>query len=209
MSEAVRVEVWADVQCIWCYVGDARWKQAAGQFAGEVEFVHRAFELQPGSPADFDAQAYLQSQRGMTPADQERAFGAIKQVAKAEGLEYLPERIRPTNSHLALELLHHAGQEGARDVLSDRLYAAYFAEGRHVGRVDELVELAGEAGLDRQRARAALDARTHAETVDREAARARSLGVQGVPFSVLNDTYAISGAQRTEVLLDALNRAAA
>ncbi|MET4783077.1 DsbA family oxidoreductase [Glaciihabitans sp. UYNi722] len=205
----VRVEIWADVQCVWCYVADARWADALSQYGRPVETVHRSFELQSDSPVNFDARAYLHTQRGMTPEDQERAFEAMTRVTAAEGLDYDPARIRPTNSHLALELLHYADAHGQRQKLNDRLYAAYFAEGCHIGRIEDLVVLAGEVGLDTKLAHTALTAGTYVMAVDTDNARARSLGVQGVPFYVINNTYGISGAQPTNTFVEALTHAAA
>ena len=110
MGIPVRVEIWSDVQCVWCYVGDARWKRAVDEFAGTVELTHRSFELQPGFPVDVDAQEYLRTNRGMDGATQDRVFAAMKQTAAKEGLVYAPERIRPTNSHLV------QGMSSARNV---------------------------------------------------------------------------------------------
>ena len=207
-TQPIRVEIWADVQCVWCYIGDTRWIRALSRFDGEVEVVHRSFELQPSAPVDFDAREYLRSQRGMTPEDQQRVFGAITRVAAAEGLSYDPARIKPTNSHRALELLHYAESVGMRDAMSKRLYVAYFAEGRHVGQIDELVAMAGEVGLDPGRVREVLAGGEYVAAVDGDNARARAVGVRGVPFYVI-DRYGISGAQSTEAFVDVLNRVAA
>ncbi|WP_444950708.1 DsbA family oxidoreductase [Micromonospora ureilytica] len=207
MGRIVRVEVWTDVQCVWCYVGDARWKRAISMFGGTVDVVHRSFELQPGFPVDFDAQEYLQAQRGLSAAEQARVFASMTRVAAEEGLAYAPERIRPTNSHLAMEVLHYAETVGRGDEVRDRLYAAYFVEGRHIGMTESLLELAAEAGLDPDPVRAELDAGTYRAAVNEDSAAARALGVQGVPFAVIDEVYTISGAQRTEALVEALQRA--
>jgi predicted DsbA family dithiol-disulfide isomerase len=206
--QLIRVEIWADVQCVWCYIGDARWAKALSQFGGDVKVVHRSFELQPAAPVDFSAQEYLQSQRGMTPEDQQRTFGAITRVAAAEGLRYDPARIKPTNSHPALELLHHAESLGLYDAMSKRLYAAYFAEGRHIGQIDELVALASEVGLDPDRACQALTDGEYVAAVDGDKARAHTLDVQAVPFYVIDNKYGVSGAQSTEAFVEILNRIA-
>lgn len=207
-SRPMRIEVWSDVQCVWCYVGDARWKKALAEFPGEVDVVHRSFELQPGFPVDFDAREYLEANRGMDAAEQERVFAAMKKTASAEGLGYEPERIRPTNSHLALELLHYAETVGARASLSDRLYAAYFAEGRHIGTVESLLDLAADVGIDVASARRALESREFAEAVDRDAATAHELGARGVPFVVIDGAYAIPGAVEVDQLKSILAQVA-
>ncbi|WP_183042292.1 DsbA family protein [Microbacterium sp. AG1240] len=206
---AIRIEVWSDVQCVWCYVGDARLRRAVEAFPGEVEIVHRSFELQPGFPSEVDATEYLRENRGMDAAEQERVFSQMKAVAAAEGLRYEPQSIRPTNSHLALEMLHYAQAQGVRRRMSDRLYRAYFVEGRHLGSVDALVELAGDAGLDPERARAALTAGTYRAAVDLDAETGRALGARGVPFMVVDDRFAVPGALGTEELTQLLTRVAA
>lgn len=207
MSRIVRVEMWSDVQCVWCYIGDARWKRAISMFDGTVDVVHRSFELQPRFPVDFDARDYLQTQRGMSAAQQARVFTSMKRVAAEEGLAYAPQRIRPTNSHLALEMLHYAETVGRGDEVRDRLYAAYFVEGRHVGTTESLLELAAEAGLDPDQVRTELVAGTYGAAVNEDSAAARALGVRGVPFAMIDNAIAITGVQSTEALVEALRRA--
>lgn len=209
MAQPVRVEIWSDVQCVWCYFGDARWQAAIEQFDGPVEVTYRSFELQPGFPVDFDAQEYLQQTRGMSAAAQDRAFSQLRQVAAAAGVPYEPDRIRPTNSHRALQLLHYANTVGRHEQTLTRLFTAYFAEGRHIGTIDSLVDLAVEAGLDRDETQHILDTEVFAAAVNADTAEAAALGVQGVPFAVVNNTYAVPGALDTPQLVELLHTAAA
>ena len=201
MNSSVQIEIWSDVQCVWCYVSDARWKRALQSFGGNVELVHRSFELQPDFPAEFDAQEYLAKDRGLDAAAQERVFSVMKRTLSEEGLDYAPERIRPTNSHLALELLHHAEAVGLRDQLSERLFEAYFAQGAHLGTVDELCRLASEAGLDPARTRVVLQSGFYRDSVDADSERARALGARGVPFVVIDEKYVVPGAMEVDELL--------
>lgn len=209
MPEPVRVQIWADVQCVWCYFGDAHWQAAIEQFEGDVKVTYRSFELQPDFPVDFDAQEYLVNTRGMDAAAQQRAFAQLRGIAAAAGIAYEPDRILPTNSHRALELLHYAERVGRHGQTLARLFAAYFAEGRHVGTIDSLVELAAEAGLDGEQARHVLETGQFVDAVDADTAEAAALGVRGVPFAVVNDTYAIPGALETPQLLELLRKVAA
>lgn len=208
MSSPVKVEVWSDVQCVWCYVGDARLKRSVETYPGLVEVSHRSYELQPGFPVDFDAEKYLQTNRGMDSAAQDRVFSAMRHTAAEEGLEYQPKLIRPTNSHLALEMLHYAETVGLRQELSDRLYLAYFVEGGHIGTVDSLVALASSVGIDANAARAAVETGSYRAAVDRDAALAQELGARGVPFMVINDTYVIPGAVDSNELVRIFTRVA-
>jgi predicted DsbA family dithiol-disulfide isomerase len=202
----VRIEVWSDIQCVWCYIGHARWVKALAQVDIPTTLVHRSFALQPEAPDDFDAQTYLRAHRGLSETDQQQLFDKMKQTAAADSLAYEPSRIRPTNSRAALELLHHAASVGRQQPLLERLYRAYFAQGRHIGRPGELVALAAEAGMDPDDARRALAEGSHARDVDLDRAQARALGIRSVPFTVVNNRYAISGAQSPESLTGLLTR---
>ncbi|MDQ0946473.1 hypothetical protein QFZ24_000396 [Streptomyces phaeochromogenes] len=102
----VRIEVWSDIQCVWCCIGHARWVKALAQVDIPTTLVHRSFALQPEAPDDFDAQTYLRAHRGLSETDQQQLFDKMKQTAAADSLAYEPSRIRPTNSRAALELLH-------------------------------------------------------------------------------------------------------
>ena len=202
----VRVDVWSDVQCIWCYISSARLSRAIAQFDGTVEVVHHSFELTPHAPVDIDREAQIRS-HGMEPDRMRQIMDQLARLTAEEGLAYDPDRTRPTNSHLALELLHHAGTLGRRAALTERLFPAYFAEGRHIGRIDELLELAAEVDVDHTSARRVLEDRRHAPAVDADIARARALGAQGVPFFVIDDTWGLSGAQPTAGFLAAFAHA--
>ncbi|KAB8145616.1 DsbA family oxidoreductase [Chloroflexia bacterium SDU3-3] len=204
----VTVEVWSDVQCIWCYIASARFDRAVRQLNADVNVIHRSFQLQPDAPVEIDEQT-LHERRSRFPSEQrERVFRQLREMTAAEDLPYDPDRSQPTNSRLALELLHHAEVTGHRHVLTDRLFRAYFAEGRHIGHLDELISLATEAGMDPTAARLALADHRYAAAIDRDIQRAHEMGAQGVPFYVINSTWGISGAQTPEAFRNALAQAA-
>jgi len=209
MSSPVRIEVWSDVQCVWCYVGDARLKRAIEAVQGPVTVAHRSYELHPGFPTDFDAEEYLRANRGMDAAAQDGVFAEMTETLAAEGLRYEPKLIKPTNSHLALELLHYAETVGVRQALSDRLYVAYFVEGRHLGTIDSLVELAASVGVDTDAARSVLEAGSFSSIVDRDVAAGQQLGARGVPFMVINDKYVVPGALAADELVRILHQVGA
>jgi predicted DsbA family dithiol-disulfide isomerase len=196
----VRIDVWSDVQCIWCYISSARLRSAIAQHGGDVQVTYRSFELTPDAPVEVDRDAHIAGQ-DIDPARMQRIMSQLADLTAAEGLAYEPDRTQPTNSHLALELLHHADTVGVRAELTRRLFVAYFAEGAHIGRIDDLVGLAADAGVDPDDARSALVQRRHRAEVDADVERARALGARGVPFYVVNDTWALSGAQPTEQFL--------
>ncbi len=204
----VQVEIWSDPQCIWCYITQPRLRAAVADFGGQVEVTHRSFDLSPHAPVDIDRDAHVRSHSAMPPDRRDRVLGRLAELARAEGLTYRPHHTQPTNSHLALELLHHASATGRRAQLTERLFTAYFAEGRHIGHLEDLVTLAAEIGLDPEHAAKALVERRHVRAVDRDTERARSLGATGAPFIVIDNTWGLPGAQSRQTYLIALERAA-
>lgn len=208
MSRApIAVEIWSDVQCVWCYIASARFRGALSRFDGDVEVSYRSFELTPDAPMDVDRDEHIRT-HGMPEERMNQILAQLTALTGAEGLPYAPELTRPTNSRLALELLHHADSLGLRPALLDRLFVAYFAEGHHVGRVDDLVRLASEVGIGAAAAREALESRRFEPAVEADRRRARELGIRGVPFYVVDHRWAISGAQSSDTYLDALEHAA-
>jgi predicted DsbA family dithiol-disulfide isomerase len=129
-------------------------------------------------------------------------------LAAAEGLHDDFAAVRHTKTLLAHQAIHHAKAEGKQLELVERLFHAYFEQGRHLGHLDELVDLAAEVGLDGAELRAALTAGTYAAAVRQDIAEARDLGIRDVPFYVIDNAFGVSGAQSPEVFVSALERAA-
>ena len=208
-TSPVRVEIWSDPQCVWCFIAHPRFEKAVAAFAGEVELTYRSFELRPDSPIEIDKEQQIAQHTGANEGRVTAINGQLTALAEAEGLSYRPDLTQPTNSRLALELLHHAGRTGQRAALTTRLFTAYFTEGRHIGRVDELLELAHEVGLGREAARAVLAERRYEDAVEQDATRLRALGARGVPLYVIDGKWGISGAQPVQTYLNALEEATA
>ncbi|MFF6998682.1 DsbA family oxidoreductase [Streptomyces sp. NPDC008313] len=209
----MRVEIWTDIACPWCYVGKARFDKALDAFPhrDRVEVVHRSFELDPHR-AKGDTGAVLPmlaKKYGMSEAQARAAEENLGANAAAEGLEYRTEGRDHGNTFDMHRLLHLAGEHGRQDELIGLLYRANFAEERSVFDDDErLVELAVAAGLDAGAARAVLaDPTAYADAVRADEREAAELGASGVPFFVLDRAYGVSGAQPTEVFTRALEQA--
>jgi len=202
----IRVDVWSDVQCIWCYISSARLRTAIARHPGSVEVVHHSFQLTPDAPVDIDRDAHVRRQN-VDPQRMQLIMGQLRQLTAQEGLSYDPDSTQPTNSRQALELLQHAGTLGKRAELTRRLFEAYFAEGRHIGHLSELLDIAEEIGLDTAAAAEALSDRRHADDVDADIRQAQQLGARGVPFYVIDKTYGLSGAQPVESFLAAFEQA--
>ncbi len=204
----MKVEIWSDVVCPWCYIGKRRFETALERFEhrGEVEVEYRSFELNPNAPSEVDGslEEGLARKYGLS-LEQARALNArVVEAAAGEGLQYRFDIAKRGNTFDAHRLLHLAASDGLQAAMKERLMAAYFLEGRAIGDPETLVELAGEVGLDPRRARAALESGEFATDVRADEREATELGITGVPFFVIDRRYGVSGAQPPEVMLKAL-----
>ncbi|MFH8470123.1 DsbA family oxidoreductase [Streptomyces sp. NPDC017991] len=209
----MRVEIWSDIACPWCYVGKARFEKALQTFPHRdaVEVVHRSFELDPHR-AKNDIQPVipmLTKKYGMSEAQAQAGEENLGTQAAAEGLAYRTKDRDHGSTFDMHRLLHLAKERGRQDELIQNLYKANFAEERSVFGDDErLVELAVDAGLDADEARKVLaDPAAYADEVRTDEREAAELGANGVPFFVLDRKYGVSGAQPAEVFAQALEQA--
>jgi predicted DsbA family dithiol-disulfide isomerase len=213
VNTPVKVDIWSDIACPWCFVGKRRFETAAAEFAttgGELEVEYHSFELSPDTPVDFDGTEvdFLVSHKGMPAAQVEQMLGQMTELAATEGLAYDFDALQHTNTVKAHELLHFAKAKDRQLDMSERLFAAYFEEGRHVGRVDDLADLAAEIGLDRDEARAALTSGEYLPAVTADKQQAVAYGISGVPFFVIDGRFGVSGAQDPSAIVEVLRKAA-
>ncbi|MGW9382096.1 DsbA family oxidoreductase [Streptomyces albidoflavus] len=209
----MRVEIWSDIACPWCYVGKARFDKALAAFPhrDRIEVVHRSFELDPARPKG-DPELVLPmlaKKYGMSEAQAAEAERNLGQNAAAEGLPYLTEGRDHGSTFDMHRLLHLAKARGRQDELLAVLYRANFAETETVFGDDErLVALAVEAGLAEAEAQEVLaDEQRYAAEVRADERAATELGASGVPFFVLDRRYGVSGAQPADVFTQALTQA--
>jgi predicted DsbA family dithiol-disulfide isomerase len=204
---SVRVEIWSDVVCPWCYIGKRRFEAAVERFDREVEVVWRSFELDPGAPAtrEHSAAEHLASKYGMSVEQAKASHAQMTELAAQEGLEYHFEKARGGNSFDAHRLIHLAAAHGKQAEAQERVMSAYFTEGVPIGDREALIALGEELGLD---ARPALESDEYADAVRADELLAQRIGIQGVPFFVRNRRYGVSGAQPADVLVQALEKAA-
>jgi predicted DsbA family dithiol-disulfide isomerase len=213
VSNSVKVDIWSDIACPWCYIGKRRFETAAADFAaagGELEVEYHSFELSPDTPVDFEGSEvdFLVSHKSLAPAQVEQMLAQMTELATTEGLSYDFEALQHTNTVRAHELLHFAKSKGRQLDLVERLFAAYFEEGRHIGRVDDLADLAAEIGLDRAEALEALTTQAHLPAVTADKDQAVAYGISGVPFFVIDGRLGVSGAQEPAVFTQVLSEAA-
>lgn len=207
----MRVEVWSDVVCPWCYIGKRRLEGALARFpqAGQVEVVWRSFELDPEAPLEPQGtlEERLAAKYGMSLAEARAANARVAGIAAGEGLRYDLAAARPGNTFDAHRLLHLAAERQLQPALKERLLRAYFSEGAPIADREALVRLAVEAGLDAAEARRVLGSDAYAEQVRADEREAAALGCQGVPFFVIDRAYGVSGAQPADLLLRVLQEA--
>jgi predicted DsbA family dithiol-disulfide isomerase len=206
----MKVEIWSDFVCPFCYIGKRRFESALEQFPhrNEVEIVYRSYELDPNSKRDLpgDIHDMLASKYGMS---REKAMAMnfnVGEQAQSVGLTYHFDKMKPTNTFDAHRLAHFAGRYGKSAEMTERLLQAYFTEGSHIGDHDTLISLAAELELDRDEVAAMLSGDEGKAEVRSDEQEAAALGVRGVPFFVINRKYAISGAQPAELFADTLNK---
>ncbi len=207
----MKVEIWSDVICPWCYIGKRRLETALGRFEhrDEVEVLWRSFELDPDAPArrEGSIEEHLARKYGMDRMQAKAANTRLTSLAAAEGLEYHLEAARPGNTFAAHRLLHLAAERGLQQAVQERLFRGYFTEGAAVGDPETLVHLAAEAGLDPAEARTVLEGDAYSEEVRADEQLAVDLGCEGVPFFVIDRAFGVSGAQPADLLLQALHQA--
>ncbi|TKJ18939.1 DsbA family oxidoreductase [Blastococcus sp. CCUG 61487] len=207
----MKVEVWSDVVCPWCYIGKRRLETALERFPhrDQVEVVWRSFQLDPSVPegATHPTLPALAAKYGVDVEQMRENMRGIEETAAGEGLEYDLAGTISGNTLQAHELLHLAAEHGKRNELKERLLHAYFEEGRSVFDVDSLVPFAVEVGLDEAEVREALADRRYLSAVREDGATAQALGATGVPFFVVDRKYGAAGAQPAELLLQILERA--
>lgn len=210
----MRVEIWSDISCPWCYLGQARFEQALTAFTqqtgADVEVVHRSFELDPSLRKGDAAPIVdvLMAKAGMTQQQAQANENNLSRQTGAEGLEYVMGRDHGSTFDMH-RVLQYAKQRGRQHELLAILYRANFAEERSVFDDDErLVELAAEAGLDAAAVRKVIDSpEAFVDEVRADEREASSVGAHAVPFFLFEGKYALAGAQPTESFRNALERA--
>ncbi|MBE7175305.1 MAG: DsbA family oxidoreductase [Mucilaginibacter polytrichastri] len=206
----LRVDIWSDVMCPFCYIGKRHFEAALSAFphAGNVEVKWRSFQLDPGMKTDPESTVfeYLAKKKGFSHAQSVDMHRHVTDMAAKAGLEYHFENAVPANSFRAHRLIQLAKETGRDDQLEELLFKAYFTEGKNIDDTAVLQTLADEAGLDKNAGEnSALP--QYAEAVQEDIGTASELGISGVPFFIFDGKYAVSGAQPVPVFTDALEKA--
>jgi predicted DsbA family dithiol-disulfide isomerase len=206
----VNVEIWSDVACPWCYIGKRRFDVALSRFehGDEVDVAWRSFELDPSAPAVRE-EPYLDrlaAKYGMTLPEADAVIDRMIEAGAQNGVVLRFDKARPANTFDAHRLLHLAAEHGVAAELKERLFRSTFTRGASTTDPDLLVEVATDAGLDPEEARAVLASDRFAAEVRADEQRAADLGITSVPFFVM-EGFGVSGAQPPDVLLEVLEEA--
>jgi predicted DsbA family dithiol-disulfide isomerase len=217
--KTLRVDVWSDIACPWCWIGKRRLDEALQQFRDhrDTEVIWRAFELDPsfsehassphGPAAHVPYARRLARKYGSSVEAAEARLAQITELAAAEGLALRFDRVHPTNTFDAHGLLHLALDHGVQEAVQERLFRAYLSDGELISDHDTLVRIAASAGLRPEEVRATLASDIYDDEVREDEAEAAELGILGVPFFVFGGRYAVSGAQPPDILVRVLTQA--
>ncbi|MGN6205631.1 DsbA family oxidoreductase [Humibacter sp.] len=213
MKDPIKVDIWSDVACPWCYIGKRKFEAGSGLFTGAgdgrgVEVEYHSFELSPDTPVDFQGNEadYLAQHKGISPEQAAQMLERVGGIAGQVGLDYDFAAMQHTNTVKAHELIHYAKAHGKQAEMKERLLKAYFVEGGHVGRLGDLARYASEIGLDGEDARGALERGDYLSAVREDQATAQEYGISGVPFFVIEGKYGVSGAQEAATFAQVLEQ---
>ena len=206
----MKVEIWSDVMCPFCYIGKRKFEKALEQFPykDEVEVEWKSFQLDPSIETDAakTVHQFLAERKGISPEQAKQMNDRVTGIAKEVGLTYNFDKAVMANSFDAHRFSHLAKQEGLQDQAEELLFSSYFTNGKNTADHDTLIKLGTEIGINPEKMKEMLNSEKFFEEVDADINEAQKLGISGVPFFVINRKYAVSGAQESATFLDVLNK---
>ena len=206
----MKVEIWSDVMCPFCYIGKRKFESALKQFdnSSNIEIIWKSFQLAPDMKTDpgKNIDEYLSTHKGMSLQQAKDLNHQVAQRAKQVGLEFNFDKAIVANSFNAHRFSHLAKHHGLQNEAEERLFAAYFTEGKNTDDAQTLIQIGAEIGLDASEVKELLEGNKYAEEVNADIFEAHQLGVRGVPFFVFDRKYAVSGAQESQVFFNTLEK---
>lgn len=207
----MKIEIWSDVACPWCFIGKRRFEAALASFPHRdaVDVTWRSYQLDPALPEHYDGTEleYLSSRKGMPAQQVSQMFDHVAQQAKGEGLDYHFEKVVVANSFTAHRLIHLAAAHGKQDAAKERLLSDHFEHGKDIGSRGYLSSLGADLSLPAGEVEELFTTDKYTDEVRFDFQEARALGITGVPFFVIDRKFGLSGAQPTETFTAALNQA--
>ncbi len=204
----MKVEIWSDIVCPWCYIGKRRFEEALSKFEGAefIEVEYKSYQLSPDTKTDtsINIYEYLAQKKGIDLDQSEAMHEHVTAIAESVGLDYNFDKTIPINTLKAHCMLHFAKKDGKQLITKERLMKAYFTEGKNLDDINTLIELGLELNLDTVALKTSLESKQYEELVKKDIMDAYQLGVRGVPFFVFDRKYGVSGAQESEAFLQTL-----
>ncbi|MBN3519190.1 DsbA family oxidoreductase [Algoriphagus lutimaris] len=207
----MKIEIWSDVVCPFCYIGKRKLEKALDKFPykSQVEIEWKSFQLNPDQVTDpsLNSLEYLSKSKGWSMPQTLQITEQVVDMAKSEGLEFNMEQTVVANTKNSHRLIHFAKASGKGAVMKERLLNAYFTQGENVDDFETLQKLGTEVGLNAGDIKEMLESNKYHEEVEKDIYESRLIGVQGVPFFVLDRKFGISGAQADQVFDQTLEKA--
>lgn len=209
-KQKMKIEIWSDVMCPFCYIGKVKFEIALNNFANknEIEIEWKSFQIMP----DLQMQEgkniddVLVQKKGISLQQAKELNGYASAMAKAVGLEYHFERVIPVNTLRAHQFQYFAKAYGKGNKAEELMFKSYFTDGKNIDDIETLIDLGKVIGLNAKDLRDALDKQTYSDAVKADVKEAVEIGITGVPFFVFNRKHTVSGAQDPKVFLDILQK---
>lgn len=211
-TQKVRIDIWSDVVCPFCYLGKHRLEDAIKKLGkeDEVEIVWHSFRLypdfKPSAPPE-NAYQYLARVKHISIDQSKHMHQSVENMAAGDGLHYRFDKTVVINSFDAHRLIQMAKERGVATSVEGSLFSAYFTEGKNLSDIETLVAIGKAAGMPEGEVRGMLQSDKYATEVAADVDYADRLGISGVPFFVFNSKFAVSGAQPVDTFVQALQKA--
>lgn len=211
MEQKINIEIWSDVICPFCYIGKRRLEKALEGFThkDQVSITWKSYQLMPGMVTEPGKSIHqlLAERYNMSTEEAKAANQRVTDMAAGAGLSYDLDKAIPANSLKAHQLIHFAATQGLQDAAEERLFRAYFTEGKNIDDNTTLLQLGTEIGLEEKQLEQVLNTQPYTADINQDIQEAQQIGVRGVPFFVFNRKYGVSGAQEVPVFLETLQKA--
>ena len=206
----MKIEIWSDVMCPFCYIGKRHFEEALSKFSDKerIDIEWKSFQLDPTMPdvVEESQEDYLVKRKGMSRDQIQGMLQNVTAMGKEAGLDFNFDQSIMVNSQKAHQLIQFAKSKGLGNEIEERLFQAYFTEGKNVADQTTLTELGKEIGLDENELQVAFNDDKYLYQMKQDIQEAQNIGVRGVPFFVFDRKYGVSGAQPTEAFLETLNK---
>ena len=211
MENKMKIEIWSDVMCPFCYIGKRNLETALEQFPDKnhIEIVWKSYQLDPSFPnaVTEDYHEYLVKRKGMTAEQVKGMLDNVTQTAKQAGLDYHLDKAIIVNSLDAHKFIQFAKTKGLGDEAEEKLFHAFFTDAKNIADLETLTELGKDIGLDDTEIKTAFTEEKYATLVEQDIEEGQQIGVQGVPFFVIDRKYAVSGAQPSQAFSESIEKA--